>query len=268
MPIGQAEAATPLQVLDAYNTIANGGVFVPPRLVQATIDAGGERHPTPLAATHRVVPEQVASELTTMFEGVVQSGVEGTAPAAAIPGYTVAGKTGTAQIPWPNRPGYQPGAYMATFVGFVPAQRPALSILVNLDQPSNIYGGAAAAPVFAALAEYALHTLNIPSAGAPPAGSAPAEATVPFATPPPTTTTTTVPKATTTTTVPKTSTTTSPTTATTSPAAPTPTTTTTTTAPTSPTTTTTTNPHAVATDLRTKARPATLAGAARAPDTA
>ncbi|MBO0894705.1 MAG: penicillin-binding protein 2, partial [Acidimicrobiales bacterium] len=179
MPIGQAEAATPLQVLDAYNTIANGGVFVPARLVQATIDAGGTRHPAAPATPHRVVPEQVASELTTMLEGVVQSGDQGTAPAAAIPGYTVAGKTGTAQIPYPNRSGYQPGAYMATFVGFVPAQRPALSILVNLDQPTTIYGGAAAAPVFAGLAEYALHTLHIPSAGAPPPGTAPSEATVP-----------------------------------------------------------------------------------------
>lgn len=264
MPIGQAEAATPLQVLDAYNTIANGGVYVPPRLVQATIDAGGKRHPTPLAAPHRVVPQQVASELTTMFEGVVQSGEEGTAPAAAIPGYTVAGKTGTAQIPWPNRPGYQPGAYMATFVGFVPAQRPALSILVNLDQPSNIYGGAAAAPVFAALAEYALHTLNIPSAGAPSAGSAPPEATVPFAPPPPTTTTTTTVPKTTTTTVPNTTTTTAPKTST-------PTTTTAPTSPpttTRPTTTTTTTAQAATADLRTNARPATLAGAARAFDTA
>ncbi|MBO0715359.1 MAG: hypothetical protein J2P59_11430, partial [Acidimicrobiales bacterium] len=223
-------------------------------------DAGGTRHPAAPATPHRVVPEQVASELTTMLEGVVQSGDQGTAPAAAIPGYTVAGKTGTAQIPYPNRSGYQPGAYMATFVGFVPAQRPALSILVNLDQPTTIYGGAAAAPVFAGLAEYALHTLHIPSAGAPPPGTAPSEATVPFATatPPPTTTTTT--------TVPTTTTTTSPTTATTSPAGQAPSTTTTT-APTSPTTTTPTA-GATTTDLRTKARPATLAGAARASDTA
>lgn len=254
MPIGQGEAATPLQVLDAYNTIADGGVFVPPRIVEATIDAGGKRHPTPVAAPHRVVPQQVASELTTMFEGVVQSGEEGTAPEAAIPGYTVAGKTGTAQIPWPNRPGYQPGAYMATFVGFVPAQRPALSILVNLDQPTTEYGGTAAAPVFAGLAEYALHALHIPSAGAPPAGTAPSSATVPFATqtPPTTTTTTTVPK-------------TNPAKTTTSPTG---STTTTTTVPTSPTTTTTTTTSATTTALRTKARPATLAGAARASDTA
>jgi cell division protein FtsI (penicillin-binding protein 3) len=241
MPIGQGEAATPLQVLDAYNTIANGGVFVPPRLVQATVDPEGQRHAVPQAAERRVVSQKVAGELTTMLEGVVQSGDLGTAPTAAIPGYTVAGKTGTAQIPWPNQPGYQPGAYMATFVGFVPAQHPAISVLVDLDQPTPIFGGSVAAPVFADLAQYALHTMDIPSAGAPPPGTTSGQDTVPFVTPTTTTTTTTVPTTTTTTT---------------------PTTTT-------PTTTaTTTAAQATTTDRWTKARPATLAGTARAPDTA
>jgi cell division protein FtsI (penicillin-binding protein 3) len=256
MPIGQGEAATPLQVLDAYNTIANGGVFVPPRLVQATVDAEGQRHAVPQAQERRVVSQKVAGELTTMLEGVVQSGDLGTAPSAAIPGYTVAGKTGTAQIPWPNQPGYEPGAYMATFVGFVPAQRPRISVLVDLDQPTPIFGGSVAAPVFADLAQYALHTMDIPSAGAPPPGTTSGQDTVPFATP---TTTTTTPT-TTTTTAPGTTTTTAPgTTTTTAP-------TTTTTAPT--TTTTTTPAQATTTDRWTKARPATLAGTARAPDTA
>jgi cell division protein FtsI/penicillin-binding protein 2 len=270
MPIGQAEAATPLQVLDAYNTIANGGVFVPPRLVQATVDAEGQGHALPQAPTRRVVSQKVAGELTTMLEGVVQSGDLGTAPTAAIPGYTVAGKTGTAQIPYPNQPGYEPGAYMATFVGFVPAQRPAISVLVDLDQPTPIFGGSVAAPVFADLAQYALHTMDIPSAGAPPPGTTSGQDTVPFATPPTTTTTTT--PGTTTTTAPGTTTTTAPgTTTTTAPGTTTttaPTTTTTTTTPAPTTTTTATPAQATATDRWTKARPATLAATARAPNTA
>jgi cell division protein FtsI (penicillin-binding protein 3) len=245
MPIGQDEAATALQVLDAYNAIANGGVFVTPRLIQATVDPDGGRHPLAVAPRRRVVTERVAGELTTMLEGVVQSGQEGTAPAAAIPGYTVAGKTGTAQIPWPNQPGYEPGAYMATFVGFVPAQKPALSIVVDLDQPTPIFGGSVAAPVFAELAEYALHTLGIPPASAP-ASNVPAEATVPFAPPPPTTTTTVPPTTTSTTSS-------SPTTSST--------TTTTTAAP--PTAT-----RGTAAALGPRARPATLAGSASASPTA
>jgi cell division protein FtsI (penicillin-binding protein 3) len=268
MPIGQGEAATPLQVLDAYNVIANDGVFVPPRIVSATVDPEGQRHALPLAPRRRVISEKVAGELTTMLEGVVQSGDLGTAPTAAIPGYTVAGKTGTAEIPWPNRPGYEPGAYEATFVGFVPAQRPAVSILVNLDQPTPIYGGSVAAPVFAELAQYVLHTMDIASAGAPPPGTTGNQDTVPFDTP------TTTPSKTTTTTTPSTTTTTTPsTTTTTTPTTTTPTTTTPTT--TTPTTTaaTTTAAHATSgltgtTDPSSKARPATLAGSARAPNSA
>ena len=99
-----------------------------------------------------------------MLEQVVQSPA-GTGTTAAIPGYTVAGKTGTAQKPLANGRGYQPGAYMASFVGFVPAQNPALTIEVVLDQPTPIYGGEVAAPVFSQIAQYSLRQLDIPPAG-------------------------------------------------------------------------------------------------------
>ena len=163
VPIGQDEAVTAVQMLDAYNTLANNGMFVPPRLIRATIDGNGSVHPVPMVAPHRVVDASVAQDLTGMLEQVVKSG---TGTSASIPGYLVAGKTGTAQIPKTSGPGYQPGAFMATFAGFAPAQKPALSAIVILDQPSQIYGGLVAAPVFAQVVQYGLRLFNVPPPGA------------------------------------------------------------------------------------------------------
>ena len=95
-PIGQDDAVTAQQVLDMVNTVATGGVFVPPRLVRAKVATDGAVTATRAGATHRALTEEVASQLTTMMEQVVQ---DGTAVLAGVPGYTVAGKTGTAQIP-------------------------------------------------------------------------------------------------------------------------------------------------------------------------
>jgi cell division protein FtsI/penicillin-binding protein 2 len=157
-PIGQDDAVTAQQVLDMVNTVATGGVYVPPRLVQATVDDDGILRPTPRTTTHRALSKEVSSELTTMMEQVVQ---DGTAVAAGVPGYNVAGKTGTAQIP--GNGGYIPGAYMATFAGFAPAERPALSAIVVLNRPQPIYGGTVAAPVFSEIMQYALHRYDIPT---------------------------------------------------------------------------------------------------------
>jgi cell division protein FtsI (penicillin-binding protein 3) len=170
MPIGQDEAVTGLQIADSYNMVANGGLWVPPRLVRYILGPGGTRHAVPTGRRHRVISTTVARELTGMFEHVV--GVDGTAPLAAVPGYTVAGKTGTAQIPSTTGPGYQPGAFMASFVGFVPAQHPALTIEVTLQHPTPIYGGSVAAPVFSQIAQYALRDLDIPP-GSGPVGAGP-----------------------------------------------------------------------------------------------
>ncbi len=160
MPIGQASAISSLQLADAYNMMANGGVFVQPRLVAATIGANGTRHELPAPPRRRVVSEEVAKELVGMFGGVV--GPNGTAPAAAVPGYTVAGKTGTSQIP--SNGGYAQNAFMATFVGIVPAEHPALTIVVTLNQPAppDYYGGTIAAPVFSQVATEALRLLHVP----------------------------------------------------------------------------------------------------------
>ncbi|HUY86294.1 MAG TPA: penicillin-binding transpeptidase domain-containing protein, partial [Acidimicrobiales bacterium] len=159
-PIGQDAAVTALQIADAYNVIANDGVFVPPRLVDATIGKDGKHSPVATPPAHRTLTPQISAELRGMLEQVVAAG---TGTEAVVPGYTVAGKTGTAQIPNPNASGYLPGQFMATFAGFVPAQNPALTIVVSFQSPqTSIYGGSVAAPVFAQIARYSLQLLNIP----------------------------------------------------------------------------------------------------------
>jgi cell division protein FtsI/penicillin-binding protein 2 len=113
-----------------------------------------------------------------MFEQVVDNG---TGVAAAVPGYLVAGKTGTAQIPADNgTAGYLTGAYDATFVGFAPANHPVLSAIVVLNRPTPIYGGAVAAPVFSEIMAYALHRYDVPATpglGGRPQATAPSTLT-------------------------------------------------------------------------------------------
>ncbi len=160
LPIGQVDAVPALQVLDAYNAVANGGTYVAPKLVQATVSPSEAVTKTAPSATHQVFSPTVDSELTTMLEQVVN---EGTGTSAAVPGYTVAGKTGTAQIPTTGKDSYVTGAYMASFVGFAPAANPTLSMIVVLDRPTPIFGGTVAAPVFSQIMSYALHRYDIPT---------------------------------------------------------------------------------------------------------
>ena len=157
-PIGQDDSVTPQQVLDMVNTVATGGLMVTPSLVRAVVRPDGKLVPSTPGSSHRVFSSTVAASLTTMMEQVVQ---DGTAVAASIPGYTVAGKTGTAQVPDNKHGGYIPGAYMATFAGFAPAQDPVLSAVVVLEQPTPIFGGTVAAPVFAQVMGYALHRYGV-----------------------------------------------------------------------------------------------------------
>jgi cell division protein FtsI (penicillin-binding protein 3) len=164
IPIGQGVAVTPLQVLEAFNVIANGGRYVAPRLVTGTIGTDGELDPTSAPEPRRVVSEATARQMTEMMTGVVEEG--GTGVAAAVPGYPVAGKTGTARKPQPNG-GYadEDGLYhyVATFGGFVPANDPQLSIVVVIDEPSgDVYGGDVSAPVFSRLAAAVLRAYRIP----------------------------------------------------------------------------------------------------------
>ena len=164
LPIGQVNAVTPLQVLDCYNAIANDGVFVQPRLVRGYIHPDGKIVAATPSRHHRALSKQVAATLRNMLQGVV---TRGTGTNAAIPGYKVAGKTGTSQIPYPGSANFIAGAYNASFVGFAPADHPVLSMIVVIQRPrTSIFGGAVAAPVFQRVMMYALQHYNIPSTGA------------------------------------------------------------------------------------------------------
>ena len=165
--LGQGIAVTAMQMLAAYNTVANGGEYVAPKLVRATVEPDGVMTPTPESERRRVVSPKVADQLADMLIEVVR---RGTGELAAVEGYTVAGKTGTARKPRDGARGYEAGAYVASFAGFVPAESPGLTAIVLLDEPKPIYGGVVAAPVFAEVVRYALRLFRIP----PPATSAPA----------------------------------------------------------------------------------------------
>ncbi|MDQ1358552.1 MAG: hypothetical protein QOG44_2925 [Acidimicrobiaceae bacterium] len=168
--IGQGVAVTAVQMLAAYNTIANGGVYVAPKLVAATVDTDGRTHTTAPSAEHRVVSPEVAQQMTTMLGEVVRVG---TGQTAKIDGYTVAGKTGTARIPLPDARGYMNNVYTSSFAGFVPAEHPELTSIIVLDQTPQ-FGGVAAAPVFSTLAGYALREFRIaPVVAQPPAAGVP-----------------------------------------------------------------------------------------------
>jgi cell division protein FtsI (penicillin-binding protein 3) len=168
--IGQGIGVTAIQMLAAYNTIANAGVYVAPKLVAATVDAGGQTHSTAPSPTHRVVSPQVAEQMTTMLGEVVRVG---TGQEASVNGYTVAGKTGTALIALPNARGYMAGVYTAGFAGFVPAEHPDLTGIVILDQ-TPYFGGVAAAPMFSSMVGDALREFRIaPVPARPPAPGVP-----------------------------------------------------------------------------------------------
>jgi cell division protein FtsI (penicillin-binding protein 3) len=163
LPIGQVDAVPPIQVLDAYNTIANNGAFVEPQLVRGYVDSSGTVKAVPRSATRQALTPSVAQTMNSMLQQVV---LDGTGTNAIIPGYSVAGKTGTASIPYPGRDALLSGAYNASFVGFAPANAPVLSMIVVIERPTTtIFGGAVSAPVFQQVMSYALHHYGIPSNG-------------------------------------------------------------------------------------------------------
>ncbi|MGA4988964.1 penicillin-binding transpeptidase domain-containing protein [Nonomuraea bangladeshensis] len=159
---GQGVSVTALQMASVYQTIANGGVKIEPQIVAGTTDASGRFVPAAPGKQTRVVSETTAKEITTMLESAV--GEEGTGHLAAIPGYRVAGKTGTA-----NRYDAALGrydGYTASFVGFAPADDPRLVVLSVLQNPKNgHFGGQLAAPVFKDVMTFAIKSKKIPPTG-------------------------------------------------------------------------------------------------------
>lgn len=167
---GQGISVTPIQLLVAASSFATEGLAVRPHVVAVVRDAAGRTVATPGDVTrHRVIDAAVAAQVLAMMRDVVRGG---TGVKAQVDGYSVAGKTGTAQRPGPSG-GYEPGAYVASFVGVVPASSPCLAILVVVDEPHGVYlGGEVAAPVFREIARQALWYLRVPPEAAPRAASA------------------------------------------------------------------------------------------------
>jgi cell division protein FtsI (penicillin-binding protein 3) len=154
LPIGHGIAVTPVQMAAAYAAVANGGVWLRPRLVA---DRPAKRR--------RVMSRRVANQLMSMLRDVV---IEGTGTEAEVEGYQVAGKTGTAAKPDP-RGGYSTSRYVASFVGVVPASAPRLVVMVTVDEPRGaIWGGVVAAPAFQQIANFGLQYLEIPPDALPP----------------------------------------------------------------------------------------------------
>jgi cell division protein FtsI (penicillin-binding protein 3) len=156
IPIGQGIAVTPLQMVSAYASIANHGVAVEPKLLYATLNPDGDIEPSTAPAERRIISLKTALKMRDILTGVVE---KGTGLEAQIPGYEVAGKTGTAQKPLPG--GGYGDSYVGSFAGFAPAARPAVVVLVTLDDPSPIWGGSTAAPTFRTITEFALRHLGI-----------------------------------------------------------------------------------------------------------
>jgi cell division protein FtsI/penicillin-binding protein 2 len=156
--IGQGVGVTPLQMIDLYSSIANGGVLVGPRIVREVF-RGHDQDFVPPNLGRRVISTETAASMREMLAGVME---HGTGVSAQLNGYSAGGKTGTAQkIDATGH--YSHKDYVASFIGFAPVERPAITILVVIDTPVGaIYGAEVAAPAFKSIAEQTLRYLNVP----------------------------------------------------------------------------------------------------------
>jgi cell division protein FtsI (penicillin-binding protein 3) len=159
---GQGYSVTSMQATSVFATIANNGVRVTPTVIAGTSDSSGHFTPNTTRTSTRVVSEETAIKLRLMMESVVSA--EGTAPSAAIPGYRVAGKTGTAMRVDPATGRYS--GYTASFIGFAPADAPRYVISVTLQSPRNgHFGGALCGPVFKKVMTFVLQSEHVPPTG-------------------------------------------------------------------------------------------------------
>jgi cell division protein FtsI (penicillin-binding protein 3) len=166
VPIGQGVSVTTLQMASIYQTIANDGVRIEPRIVKSVTAPGGKVTDAPAPESSRVISQATADQMAYMLEAVVGPG--GTAPLGQIEGFRVAGKTGTAQRANPECNCYEGGGYVTTFVGFAPADDPQYVVAVDLERPtSSAEGGQVAAPVFADIMRYALTADGVVPSGTP-----------------------------------------------------------------------------------------------------
>ncbi len=167
IPFGQGLSVNALQAASVFSTVANGGVRIEPSLVRGTKGPDGRFTPAPKPAEHRVVSEQTAKTLAQMLESVVDDR-EGTGTRAAIPGYRVAGKTGTANRVDPELGRYK--GYTASFAGFAPADQPRVTVYCAIQNPTkgSYFGGQICGPIYKKVMEFALKTLHVAPTGSEP----------------------------------------------------------------------------------------------------
>jgi cell division protein FtsI (penicillin-binding protein 3) len=164
LPIGQGVAMTSLQLASMYQTVADDGLRIPPRIVSSVTNPDGSVTPTAQPAGVRVLTPATARTLRTMLESVTLEG--GTGKKAAVPGYRVAGKTGTAQQPDPVTGRYSDSVYWDTFAGMAPADNPRFAVAIMIDNPAHgLEGGDVAAPLFHHIASYELSAAKIAPSG-------------------------------------------------------------------------------------------------------
>jgi cell division protein FtsI (penicillin-binding protein 3) len=162
MSFGHEISVTPIQMVSAIAAIANGGMLIRPRMTRAILKNGTIEKKFEPEVIETVLSEETSRQMINILKSVVKTG--GTGARAAIPGFEVAGKTGTAQKIDPATQSYSKTKYLASFIGFVPADAPRLVILVMIDEPQKSYwGGEVAAPVFQKIARKTLRYLHIPS---------------------------------------------------------------------------------------------------------
>lgn len=158
---GQGITTTPLQLISAYSAIANQGRLVKPYIVDEIIYADGRREKTNPQEVRAVISPATARTLSGMLVTVVEGGH---GKRAAVPGYYVAGKTGTAQVPYKDRVGYDPNVTIGTFIGFAPVNNPRFAMLVKINNPKTVqFAESTAAPVFGKVAKFLLNYLEVPS---------------------------------------------------------------------------------------------------------
>lgn len=159
---GQGIEMTPIQLVIAFSAIANGGKIVKPYLVEKIIENDKVTETQPEISSEQIISQKTASQLTAMLISVIENGF---AKKARVPGYYVAGKTGTAQIPWStlgiNRKGYSENTWQS-FIGFVPAFSPRFLILIKLDKPETRTSEYSAVPIFGELAKYIINYYQVP----------------------------------------------------------------------------------------------------------
>ncbi|MFD7610309.1 peptidoglycan D,D-transpeptidase FtsI family protein [Streptomyces sp. NPDC059828] len=168
IPFGQGLSVNAVQAASVYSTIANGGVRIDPTLIRGTTGPDGRFTAAPEPGKSRVVSEKTARTLATMLESVVGN-EEGTGTRAKIPGYRVAGKTGTANRVDPETGRYK--GYTASFAGFAPADDPHITVYCAIQNPTkgSYFGGQICGPIYKKVMEFALRTLQVAPTGKPPA---------------------------------------------------------------------------------------------------